>query len=113
VALAIRERVDTDTNVTAPPVSHLLLVIPDASAAIITDPVDSNRRLLRTCYLAALSSQKNSPASRTFYDRKRVEGKTHKQALLTLARRRINVVWAMLRDHTLYHESILTALNAV
>ena len=71
-----------------------------------------NRRLLRTCYLAALSSLKNSPASRTFYDRKRNEGKTHKQALLALARRRINVVWAMLRDHTLYHEPILTALNA-
>jgi hypothetical protein len=32
-----------------------------------------NRRLLRTCYLAALSSLKNSPASRTCYDRKRAE----------------------------------------
>jgi len=59
-----------------------------------------NRRLLRTCYLAALSSLKNSPASRTFYDRKRAEGKSHKQALIALARRRINVTWAMLRDHT-------------
>jgi transposase len=63
-----------------------------------------NRRLLRTCYLAALSSLKNSPASRTYYDRKRAEGKSHKQALLALARRRINVIWAMLRDHTSYQE---------
>lgn len=63
-----------------------------------------NRRLLRTCYLAALSSLKNSPASRAFYDRKRAEGKTHKQALIALARRRINVIWAMLRDHTPYVE---------
>ncbi|WP_373200138.1 IS110 family transposase [Mycobacterium marinum] len=63
-----------------------------------------NRRLLRPCYLAALSSLKNSPASRTFYDRKRAEGKSHKQALIALARRRINVIWAMLRDHTHYHE---------
>lgn len=63
-----------------------------------------NRRLLRTCYLAALSSLKNSPASRAFYDRKRSEGKSHKQALLALARRRINVLWAMLRDHTPYQE---------
>ncbi|MDV6271757.1 IS110 family RNA-guided transposase [Rhodococcus globerulus] len=63
-----------------------------------------NRRLLRTCYLAALSSLKNSPASRTFYDRKRKEGKSHKQALIALARRRINVIWAMLRDHTTYQE---------
>ncbi|MFC9353461.1 IS110 family transposase [Arthrobacter sp. NPDC057013] len=63
-----------------------------------------NRRLLRTCYLAALSSLKNSPASRIYYDRKRSEGKSHKQALIALARRRINVLWAMLRDHTLYQE---------
>jgi transposase len=63
-----------------------------------------NRRLLRTCYLAALSSLKNSPASRTFYDRKRGEGKSHKQALIALARRRLNVIWAMLRDHTAYRE---------
>ena len=63
-----------------------------------------NRRLLRTCYLAALSSLKNSPSSRTFYDRKRAEGKSHKQALIALARRRINVIWAMLRDHTPYVE---------
>jgi transposase len=63
-----------------------------------------NRRLLRTCYLAALSSLKNSPASRTFYDRKRTEGKSHQQALIALARRRINVLWAMLRDHTVYRE---------
>lgn len=63
-----------------------------------------NRRLLRTCYLAALSSLKNSAASRTYYDRKRGEGKSHKQALIALARRRINVLWAMLRDHTIYQE---------
>lgn len=65
-----------------------------------------NRRLLRTCYLAALSSLKNSTASRTYYDRKRGEGKSHKQALIALARRRINVLWAMLRDHTEYQEPI-------
>lgn len=64
-----------------------------------------NRRLLRTCYLAALSSLKSSPTSRAFYDRKRAEGKTHKQALLALARRRINVIWAMLLDHSPYIES--------
>src|SRR5699024_4058779 len=63
-----------------------------------------NRRLLRTCYLAALSSLKNSPASKAFYDRKRGDGKSHKQAIIALARRRINVIWAMLRDGTHYHE---------
>ncbi|ETA66398.1 IS110 family RNA-guided transposase [Haloechinothrix halophila] len=71
-----------------------------------------NRRLMRTCYLAALSSLKNSPASRTFYDRKRAEGKSHKQAVIALARRRINTIWAMLRDRTLYHEPAPTRLAA-
>jgi transposase len=70
-----------------------------------------NRRLLRTCYLAALSSLKNSPASRSYYDRKRGEGKSHKQALIALARRRINVLWAMLRDHTAYQEP-MPGINA-
>ena len=60
----------------------------------------------RTCYLAALSSLENSPASRTYYDRKHGEGKSHKQALIALARRRINVLWAMLRNHTVYREPI-------
>jgi transposase len=68
-----------------------------------------NRRLLRTCYLAALSSLKNSPASRAFYDRKRREGKSHKQALIALARRRLNVTWALLRDRTHYQEPALAA----
>lgn len=58
----------------------------------------------RTCYLAALPSLKNSPASRTFYDRKHREGKPHEQALIALARRRVNTLWAMLRDRTTYQE---------
>jgi len=69
-----------------------------------------NRRLMRTCYLAALSSLKNSPASRAFYERKRAEGKSHKQALIALARRRINTLWAMLRDRTTYKEPLSAAL---
>jgi transposase len=71
-----------------------------------------NRRLMRTCYLAALSSLKNSPASRAFYERKRAEGKPHKQALIALARRRIDTLWAMLRDRTAYREPVPHALDA-
>lgn len=36
------------------------------------------------------------PLSKAYYDRKRNEGKHHTQALIALARRRVNVVWAML-----------------
>jgi transposase len=61
-----------------------------------------DRRLLRVFYLSALSALKSCPASRSFYDRKRTEGKSHIQAMLALARRRLNVLWAMLRDGTTY-----------
>jgi hypothetical protein len=43
-----------------------------------------------------------TPAGRTYYDRKRAQGKTHTQALLCLARRRIDVLFTMLRDGTFY-----------
>lgn len=64
-----------------------------------------HRGLLRTMYLSAQISISTSAQSRTFYQRKRSEGKTHKQAVLALARRRLNVLWAMLRDQTVYHDS--------
>ena len=57
-----------------------------------------NKTLKRIFYQAAFASLRGSAESRVFYDRKRAEGKRHKQALIALARRRVNVVWAMLRD---------------
>lgn len=57
-----------------------------------------HRGLLNATCPSALSSLKSCPASKTYYARKRAEGKGHKQALLALARRRLNVLWAMLRD---------------
>ncbi|GAA3236118.1 hypothetical protein GCM10020256_54520 [Streptomyces thermocoprophilus] len=44
----------------------------------------------------------HDPASRSYYDRCRARGKTHTQALLRLARHRISVLFAMLRDGTFY-----------
>jgi transposase len=61
-----------------------------------------DRRLLRVFYLAANNSIKTCPESRNYYDRKRSEGKRHSQAVLCLARRRLNVLWAMQRDNTSY-----------
>ncbi|MEO3933033.1 IS110 family transposase [Micrococcaceae bacterium Sec7.4] len=68
-----------------------------------------DRRLLRVFYLSGLLALKSCPASRTYYDRKRTEGKTHIQAMLSLARRRRNVLWAMLRDGTTYTPMPFTA----
>jgi Transposase IS116/IS110/IS902 family len=50
-----------------------------------------DRRLLRASCLAALASIRWCPASKSYYQRKRVEGKRHVQAVIALARRRLNV----------------------
>ncbi|WP_375256777.1 transposase [Streptomyces sp. MNP-20] len=61
-----------------------------------------HRGLLRACYLAAMASLRCCPVSQHYYQRKRNEGKSHIQAVLALARRRLNVRWAMIRDNTSY-----------
>lgn len=71
-----------------------------------------DRRLLRACYLSAQIAIRTDPASRTYYDRKRSEGKTHTQAVLALGRRRLNVLWAMLRDHRTYQPTTPNAAAA-
>lgn len=60
-----------------------------------------NRKLKRAFFLAAFASLAD-PASRTYYDRKRAEGKKHNAALICLARRRCDVLFAMLRNRTHY-----------
>ena len=62
--------------------------------------------LLRVFYLAANNSIKTCPESRNYYDRKRSEGKRHSQTILCLARRRLNVLWAMQRDNTSYQPGL-------
>lgn len=62
-------------------------------------PKRYNRRLRRVFYMAALSSLRyHDGPSRRFYDRKRGERRIHTQALLALARRLVDVLWALLRD---------------
>ncbi|MEV7536944.1 IS110 family transposase [Streptomyces hydrogenans] len=61
-----------------------------------------NRRLQRVFYISALFSIRHCDESRRFYERKRAEGKRHIQAVLALARRRVNVLWALLRDGRTY-----------
>jgi transposase len=56
-----------------------------------------NKALKRVFYQSAFCSL-GHPTSRAFYDRKRAEGKRHHQAVLALARRRVNVLHARLRD---------------
>jgi hypothetical protein len=80
--------------------------IPADEPATCTDPARYNRELQRVFYTSAMISIQRSPASKAFYDRKRAEGKRHVLAVLALARRRVDVMWAMLRDQRTYQERL-------
>jgi transposase len=60
-----------------------------------------NKQLKRAMFLAAFAALRD-PVSRAYYDRKRAEGKKHNAALICLARRRCDVLHAMLRTGTHY-----------
>jgi len=60
-----------------------------------------NKILKRALFLSAFAALRD-PVSRAYYDRKIAQGKRHNQALIALAQRRCDVLFAMLRDGTLY-----------
>ena len=66
-------------------------------------PRGGNKRLKRALFLSAFASLHHAP-SRAYYDRKRAQGKRHNQAIIALARRRTDVLFAMLRDGTFYQD---------
>lgn len=71
-----------------------------------------SRRLQRVFYTSVLFSIRRCEESRRFYERKRAEGKRHTQAVLALARRHVNVLWALLRDGRCYQLGPPAALAA-
>ncbi|AEX68142.1 transposase-like protein [Corynebacterium diphtheriae C7 (beta)] len=48
---------------------------------------------------------------RQFYERKRNEGKRHNAAVVALARRRLNVLFAMMRSGELYRDTPSSSTN--
>jgi transposase len=67
-----------------------------------------NKDLKRVFYQSAFCSLA-TPDSRAFYARKRGEGKRHRQALIALARRRLDVLWAMLRNRRPFEPNLKLA----
>ena len=65
----------------------------------VPDPV----RGWSALFLSAFASL-SDPTSRAYYDRKRAAGKRHNAALICLAHRRVDVLWAMLRDRQPYRQ---------
>lgn len=61
-----------------------------------------NKHLKRALFLSAFAALRSDPASRAYYDRKRAQGKKHNAALICLSRRRVDVLFAMLRNQEPY-----------
>jgi len=62
-------------------------------------PQRYSRRLRRVMYMSALTAIRCDPHSRTYYQRKRDQGKRPIPATICLARRRTNVLYALIRDN--------------
>lgn len=67
-----------------------------------------NKTLKRGFFQSAFCSL-NHPASRAFYARKRAERKSHHRAVIALARRRVDVLHAMLRNREPYRCQVAMA----
>ncbi|MEU5599149.1 IS110 family transposase [Streptomyces sp. NPDC020298] len=65
-------------------------------------PKRYSRRLRRVFYLSAQTSIIREGPNRDFYLKKRGEGLKHVQAIIALARRRVSVLWALLRDNRVF-----------
>lgn len=65
-------------------------------------PMRYSRKLRRVFYLSAQASIIRDGPNRDFYLKKRGEGLKHVQAIIALARRRVDVLWALLRDNRLF-----------
>lgn len=83
-----------------------------AAAGLVPVPNDSGRRvgnlhkprrysrpLRHALYLSAQTSMMRAGPNRDYYLKKRARGRTHSQAVIALARRRTDVLWALLRDN--------------
>jgi len=66
---------------------------------LLRRPSGGNKGLKRVFYQSAFCSL-NHPDSRAFHNRKRREGKRHLRAIIALARRRVDVLWAIVRNRT-------------
>jgi transposase len=83
-----------------------------AAAGLVPVPNDSGRRvgnlhrpkrysrpLRHVFYLSAQTSMMRAGPNRDYYLKKRARGATHSQAVIALARRRIDVLWALLGEN--------------
>ena len=61
-----------------------------------------NHRLKNAMFIAAFVATQHDPDARAYYLRKRAESKRHNAAVICVARRRPNIILAMLKTQTPY-----------
>ena len=61
-----------------------------------------NHRLHNAMFMAAFVATQHDPDARAYYLRKRAQGKEHNAAVICVARRRCNIILAMLKTQTPY-----------
>jgi transposase len=96
-----------------------------AAAGLVPVPNDSGRRvgnlhkprrysrpLRHALYLSAQTSMMRAGPNRDYYLKKRARGRTHSQAVIALARRRTDVLWALLRDNRTWTATAPTRAQA-
>ena len=65
-------------------------------------PKNVNKRIKSAMMVAVDRHRKSVPASQTYYEKKRVEGKTHNQAIRALGRHLCRVIFKMLKEKREY-----------
>jgi transposase len=81
---------------------------PPGRMRFVRRPNGGNKSLERVFYQSAFCSLAHDD-SRAFYQRKRRKGKRHYQAIIALARRRVNVLWAVVHSRTPFQTGFKTA----
>ena len=61
-----------------------------------------NHRLKNAMFIAAFVATQFDPSAKAYYQRKRAEGKRHNAAVICVARRRCDLILAMLKNRTAY-----------
>ncbi|MHA7156278.1 IS110 family transposase, partial [Arthrobacter sp. TMN-50] len=61
-----------------------------------------NKQLKNALFRSAWIASCHDPLSKAYYEKKRGQGKKHNAAIIRLARRRCDVIYAMLKNKTLY-----------
>ena len=64
-----------------------------------------NKKLKNALWFSAFAAIEDHERSRNYYNRKREAGKLHSAAIMALARRRLNVLFAMVKNNEPYHEN--------